>query len=102
MRTPPFNSGFNPRPPTRWTRLPDLSALRVSQRKKFFAVVSPPIRIDASRQPIRRVLILDNHPATRQLLHDADLAERRKTMWQIAMGIGLAAMVVVGIFLSLL
>lgn len=102
MRTPRSNRRFDRKLPTRWTRLPDLSTLRVSQRKKFFAVVSPPIRIDASRQPIRRVLIFDNHPATLQLLHDADLAERRKTMWQIAMGVALAAIVVVGIFLSLL
>jgi hypothetical protein len=102
MRTPRSNRRFDRKLPTRWTRLPDLSTLRVSRRKKFFAVVSPPIRIDASRQPIRRVLIFDNHPATLQLLHDADLAERRKTMWQIAMGVALAAIVVVGIFLSLL
>jgi hypothetical protein len=71
----------------------------VPRRKKFFAVVSPPIVTGASRKSIRRVLIHDNHPATLRLLNDADFVGRRKTNWRILIGVGLAVFVALGIFL---
>jgi hypothetical protein len=97
MRTPRFNNRFDQRPATRWTRLSNFSEPRVCRRKKFFAVVSPPMMIGASRKPIRRVLIYDNHPATLRLLHDVDLGEERKTNWRILAGAAFAIVIVLGI-----
>jgi hypothetical protein len=99
MRTPRFNNRLDQRPSAHWTRLSDLSQPRVSRRKKFFAVVSPPIVTGGSRKSIRHVLIYDNHPDTLRLLNDVDFAGRRKANWQILIGVGLAVFVALGIFL---
>ena len=61
--------------------------------------MSPPIVTGGSRKSIRRVLIYDNHPATLRLVNDVDFVGRRKTNWQILIGVGLAVFVALGIFL---
>ena len=38
------------------------------RQRRIFAVISPPLRLDRSRKPIRRVLIFDNHPESLRLI----------------------------------
>jgi hypothetical protein len=102
MRTPRFNGRSDQRLAAHWIRFPDLAAPRVSGRKKIFAVVSPPIPIDAGRRAIRRVLIFDNHPATLRYLRDLDLAQRRKITRRILAGLALLVIASLGMLLTLL
>lgn len=60
---------------------PQLNAVPDSlghKRTRIFVMVSPPIRLPAGAAPIRRFLILDDHPATLRLLGGVDLARKRE------------------------
>lgn len=38
--------------------------------RKIFAVISPPVRVDQSNKPVRRILIFDNHPESLRLVSE--------------------------------
>jgi hypothetical protein len=61
------------------------------KRTPVTVIVSRPIRLRDGAEPIRRVLIFDDHPATIRLLDDMDLAQNRKNKLAL---VGFSALVV--------
>jgi hypothetical protein len=47
-------------------------------RPRLSVIVSPPVKSSEGANPIRRILIFDDHPATLRLLNDVDVAQKRK------------------------
>ena len=97
MKTPRFNnedrpgtrSPFSPLryPHPKWIRTSAIGdrLRRDSMRRKIFAIVAPPAPSDSAGNPVRRILIFDNHPDSLRLVSkqhpnsDVDLAALRNT-----------------------
>jgi hypothetical protein len=80
-----------------------------STRRKFFAIVTPPARSDSGCNPVRRVLIFDNHPDSLRLVSkqrlnpDVDLYAARNTNGSyVLLGVVLILTLLLGIVWTLI
>jgi hypothetical protein len=119
MASPRFNDGFRRRAISRsasssprWIRAPELGTIDGSvgpEKRRIFALVSPPIPAGIKGKTIRAILVFDDHPDTLRLLSasDGDLdagaaASGRGRRTSIICGTILIAIVVAGMLWPLL
>jgi hypothetical protein len=71
-------------------------------RPRVSVIVSRPIRLREGAAPIRRVLIVDDHPATIRLLEGVDLAQKRKNKLALVEFSALIVLLLLAMFWPLL